>query len=85
MEPQEYEFCCENRKRTKKTNCLGIVAIIILALFTLVIGGIIGAAIAETILGALAAVIVLAIVLGLLLIITIILLLCKNKKNTKTC
>lgn len=83
METQEYEFCCETKKKDKKTNCLGIVAIIVLALFTLVIGGIIGAAIAETILGALAAVIVLAIVLGLLLLITVILLLCKKQKNTK--
>lgn len=81
MEPQEYNYCCETKKKTKRTNCLGIVAVILLALFTLVIGGLIGAAIADTILGALAAVIVLAIVLGILLIITIILLLCKNKKH----
>lgn len=85
MEPQEYSCCCEYTKRTKKNNCLGIVAVIILALFTLVIGGIIGAAIAETILGALAAVIVLAIILGILLIITIILLICRKQKNTKQC
>ena len=85
MEPQEYNYCCEPKKREKKTNCLGIVAIIILAFFTLVIGVIIGAALASTILGALAAVIVLAIVLALLLILTILLIICRKQKNNKHC
>lgn len=83
MEPQEYNYCCEQKKKCKKFNCLGIVAVILLAFLTLVIGAIIGAEIAETIIAALASVVVLAIILALLLIITIILLLCKNQKNTK--
>ena len=76
MEPQEYSYCCEAKKKCKRTNCLGIIAIILGILFA----GI-GAALAETILAALAAIIVLAITFGVLLILTIILLLCKKHKD----
>ena len=83
MEPQETIYCYDNRedKCCKRRKCLEIVAVILLAAFTLVIGLLIGAAISGAILGALAAVIVLAVVLGLLLILTIILMLCNTKKE----
>ena len=81
MEPQEYNYCYETKKRCKKiVNCLGIVAIILSILFSTTIGIIIGASVAETILTALSAVIVLAIALGVFLVSTIILLLCKRPK-----
>ncbi len=81
MEPQEYNYCYETKKRCKKrVNCLGIVAIILSILFSTTIGLIIGASVAETILTALSAVIVLAIALGVFLVSTIILLLCKRPK-----
>ena len=85
MEPQEKIYCYDNReeKCNKKRNCLYIVATILLAAFTLVIGIIIGAALAGTILVALPSIIVLAIVLGLLLILTLILLVCCRKKEKK--
>ncbi|MCI8470189.1 MAG: hypothetical protein HFJ35_01620 [Clostridia bacterium] len=85
MEPQETIYCYDNReeKCAKKRNCLGIVAIILLTAFVFVIGLIIGAALATTILVALPAVIVLAVVLGLLLILTIILMVCNCKKEKK--
>ena len=81
MEPQEYSYCCEAKKRCRRTNCLCIIAVILGVLFTGIIGVIIGAALAETILAALAAIIVLAITFGVLLILTIILLLCKKHKD----
>ena len=83
MEPQETIYCYDNReeKCPRKKNCLGIVAVILLVAFTLVLGLLIGAAIAQTILGALAAIIVLAVILGLLLILTIILIICNRKKE----
>ena len=82
MEPQEYNYCYETKKKCKKRfNCLGIVAIILAILFSATIGIIIGAAVAETILAALSAVIVLAIALGVFLLSTIILLLCKRPKT----
>ena len=81
MDPQEYNYCYETKKRGKKrVNCLGIVAIILSILFSTTIGIIIGASVAETILTALSAVIVLAIALGVFLVSTIILLLCKRPK-----
>lgn len=87
MEPQEKIYCYDNHEKeekcTKKRNCLGIVAIILLAAFVFVIGLIIGAALYSTILSALSAIIVLAIVLGLLLLITIIFMICNNKKDRK--
>ncbi len=86
MEPQETIYCYDNReeKCTKKRSCLGIVAIILLAAFTLVIGLLIGAAISAAILANLAAIIVLAVVLGLLFILSLILIFCcKNKKDKK--
>ena len=91
MEPQEKVCCydntrhgCEYKEENKKNNCLGIVATILLAAFTTVIG-IIGASLAGTFLQALAAIIVLAVVLGLLLILTIILLICKKNKKHHCC
>ena len=87
MEPQEKIYCYDNHEKeekcTKKRNCLGIVAIILLTAFIFVIGLIIGAALALIIFLALPAVIVLAIVLGLLLLITIILMICNNKRDRK--
>ena len=85
MEPQETIYCYDNREKKcdKRKNCLGIVAIILLAAFTFVIGLLIGADVSGAILGALAAIIVLAVVLGLLLILTIILMLCNTKKENE--
>lgn len=85
MEPQEKVYYYDNKedKCKKDKKCLGIVAIILLAAFTLVIGLIIGAAVSAAILGALAAVIVLAVILGLLLILAIILIFCKKCKEKK--
>ena len=84
MEPQDTIFCYDKKEdKGNKKNCLGIVAIILLATFTFVLGLLIGAAISATILGALAAIIVLAVILGLLLILTIILIICNKKRNKK--
>lgn len=86
MEPQEKIYCCYDNnedKCTKKKNCLGIVAIILLTLFTFVIGLLIGEALSMVVLLALPAIIVLAIILGLLLILTIILMFCNRKKKCK--
>ncbi len=88
MEPQENVVYCYNNKEercSKRKNCLSIVAIILLAAFTLVIGIIIGAALSATILASLAAIIVLAVILGLLLILATILIFCCNKKKDKKC
>ena len=91
MEPQEKVCCydntrhgCEYKEEIKK-NCLGIIATILLAAFTTVIGIILGASLAGTFLEALAAIIVLAVVLGLFLILTIILLICKKNKKHHCC
>ena len=87
MEPQDTIYCFDNKdkKCDNKKNCLGIVGVILLSLFTLVIGLIIGAALSTAILSALPAIIVLAIVLGILLLLTIILMLCNKMKDKKTC
>ena len=91
MEPQEKVCCYDNTrhgceyKEENKKNCLGIIATILFAAFTTVIGIIIGASLAGTFLQALAAIIVLAVVLGLLLILTIILLICKKNKKHHCC
>ena len=90
MEPQDTIYCYDNKetKCKNKKNCLEIVAAILLAAFTTVIGIIIGASLAGTFLEALAAIIVLAVVLGILLILTLILLFCnkgKDKKNKCKC
>lgn len=89
MEPQETIYCYDNReeKCSKRRNCLGIIAIILLTAFTFVIGLLIGAALFAIILLSLPAIIVLAIILGLLLILTIILILCnrRKKKQCKCC
>ena len=53
----EYGYCCEKKSKCKRCNCLEVIAAIVGALFALVIGAIIGAELASTILGALAAVI----------------------------
>ena len=68
-----------------KKNCLGIIATILFAAFTTVIGIILGASLAGIFLDALAAIIVLAVVLGLFLILTIILLICKKNKKHHCC
>lgn len=85
MEPQETIYCYEKKddKCTKKANCLGIVAVILLTALTFVIGLLIGAALALIVLISLPAIIVLAIILALLLILTIILMLCNKKKDKK--
>ena len=87
MEPQDTIYCYDNKenKCTNKKNCLGIIATILLAAFTTVIGIILGASLAGTFLEALAAIIVLAVVLGLFLILTIILLICKKNKKHHCC
>ena len=87
MEPQETIYCYNNKeeKCTKRKNCIGIVATILLAAFATVIGLIIGAAISAAVLAALPAVIVLAVILGLLLILTIILMFCCSRKKEKKC
>ena len=86
MDNQDTIYCYDNKedKCPKKKNCLGIIFVILLSLFTFVIGLLIGAALALIVLIALPAIIVLAIILGLLLILTIILMIC-NKKNNKKC
>lgn len=86
MDNQDIIYCYDNKedKCPKKKNCLNIVFVILLSLFTFVIGLLIGAALSTVILGALAAIIILAIILAILLILTIILMLC-NKKKTKKC
>lgn len=81
METQEYSYCCETKKKCRKISCLGIVAVILSILFFAVLGLILGAVFATTILGALAAIIVLAVVLGILLILTLIVLICKNRRH----
>ena len=66
MEPQEKVCCYDNTrhgceyKEENKKNCLGIIATILLAAFTTVIGIILGASLAGTFLASLAAIIVLA-------------------------
>ena len=87
MEPQDTIYWYDNKenKCTNKKNCLGIIATILLAAFTTVIGIILGASLAGTFLEALAAIIVLAVVLGLFLILTIILLICKKNKKHHCC
>ena len=91
MEPQEKVCCYDNTrhgceyKEENKKNCLGIIATILLAAFTTVIGIILGASLAGIFLDALAAIIVLAVVLGLFLILTIILLICKKNKKHHCC
>ena len=56
MEPQETIYCYDNKEQkcTKKRNCFGIVAIILLTAFAVVIGLLIGAAISAAILANLA-------------------------------
>lgn len=91
MEPQEKVCCYDNTrhgceyKEENKKNCLGIIATILFAAFTTVIGIILGASLAGIFLDALAAIIVLAVVLGLFLILTIILLICKKNKKYHCC
>ncbi len=91
MEPQEKVCCYDNTrhgceyKEENKKNCLGIIATILFAAFTTVIGIILGASLAGIFLDALAAIIVLAVVLGLFLILTIILLICKKNKKHHCC
>lgn len=60
-------YCCDNRKCKKRTNCLGVTAVVLLALFTFVIGLLIGVALA-LILISLPTIIVLSVILSLLLL-----------------
>ena len=83
METQEYTCCYDANKKCKNFGCLSLVAIILAVLFFFVIGGLIGAAIAETVLGALAVIIVLAIILGILFLLTVIFMYCKNARKCK--
>lgn len=85
MEPQENYICYENKKQEKcpKVKCLGIVTVILLTVFAVAIGLIIGASLAGVFLENMAAMIVLAIVLGILFVILLILLLCNTKKDKK--
>lgn len=85
MEPQENYICYENKKQEKcpKVKCLGIVTVILLTVFAVAIGLIIGASLAGVFLENMAAMIVLAIVLGILFVISLILLLCNTKKDKK--
>ena len=86
MEPEENMYCCYTNKEEKcekKRNCLGIVAIILLTIFSFVIGLLVGSALALIVLISLPAIIVLAIILGLLLLITVILMPCNRKKEKK--
>ncbi len=48
MEPQETIYCYDNKEKKceKKRDCLGIIAVILLAAFSVVIGLIIGASVA---------------------------------------
>lgn len=70
-------------KEPKKRNCLGIIAIILLTVFSFVIGLLVGAATSLIVLISLPAIIVLAIILGLLLLLTLILIFCNRKKERK--
>lgn len=56
MEPQETIYCYDNKEKKceKKRDCLGIIAVILLAAFSVVIGLIIGASVRGAILEALA-------------------------------
>ena len=83
MGPQEINYNGYNNKETKKRNCLGIIAVILLTVFSFVIGLLVGAATAVLVLLSLPAVIVLAIILGLLLVLTLILIFCNRKKDRK--
>ena len=85
MDSMEYGYCYEQKPKCKKNNCLGIIAAILGVLLALVLGIIIWAEGASTILAALAAIIVLAIILAILLVLTIILIICKCRKNTRPC
>ncbi len=75
-----------NKKEGKKCLCNWVILAILVALFTFVIGLIIGAALSSGILGALAAIIVLAVILLILIIVQVILLICcKDKTNKRKC
>lgn len=85
MEKEETIYCYNNKedKCIRKRNCLGIISVILLTLFSFVIGLLIGAALAGIIFISLPAIIVLAIILGLLLLLTVILIICNKKKERK--
>ena len=87
MEPQFKEGYCEEKKEKccKKKNCLGIIATILLTLFTLSIGLLVGAALSSTILAQLPAFIVVAVILGILLALTAIYMLCRKKEKKYKC
>ena len=87
VEPQISITCNEDNNRRKcrcrgcRASCGFIVLTILITLFALTLGLIIGAAVSETILGALAALIVLAIVLFILAIIKIIMCVCEGRRE----
>lgn len=83
MENQEYTCCYDKERKSRKINCLEIIAIILAILFFFVVGGLIGAAIAAVILANLAAIIVLAIILGILFLLTLIYIYCKKTRKCK--
>ena len=85
MESQNIKCCCEYKedKCCKKRSCLEIIATILLTAFSGVLGLVIGASVASTILAALSAIIVLTVILGLLLLLTVIIMICNKIKCKK--
>jgi hypothetical protein len=71
-----YECSCRG-----KISCLGIIGIIVAALFTLIVGFIVGAYIAETIVSNIAAFAVLGAVLFLLAVIWLIAYICRCRTS----
>ena len=86
MEPQ-INITCENSRENKcrcrgcRASCGFMVLALLITLFAVTLGLIIGAALADTILGALAALIVLSIVLFILIIIKIIMCICTGREQ----
>ena len=86
MEPETKIYCYDNKKSTKKCKrnaCSLIITVILLTIFALSLGILIGALASEAILGALAAIIVFIVTFGILLILSIILYFCQKKKCKK--
>ena len=83
MEPQDI-FCYGNKKEKEcreGITCLGIITVILAVSFIGVLGLILGAQFAETLIAAQAAIIVLAVILGLFFILSIIVMVCNNSKK----
>ncbi len=77
-------ICC-NRREGKECFCKLLVLMILLTLFAITLGIIIGAALSTVFLRAIAALIVLAIVLGVLSILEAIRIICCMEKNRRNC